>query len=488
MMAVKRKLAFGDATTTGLEGPDFFAARRHRFVVSAVLSGFVACCLVLIGPGGRSSAAEEPDPQIVAMVVELLADKDPQMRALGLQQVREGLEGEAATKMFAALLPKLSPEGQAALIDALASRTDKAARPAVLAMLESDDQRVQASALRSLGTLGEAGDVPRLVKALAAADGPKSAARASLVQLPGAEVSTAIASELKTAAAEARVELLAMLVERSASNAVDEILPLTAAAEARVRAAATAALMRLAGPQHVDAMVGLLLKTADAAEREAMEKAIMFACARQEDTEKRAEPLLAVFEKLPEADQRALQSALGRVGGQKVLAIVEEAIRDRDAALRDLGVRALCNWPDASVADRLLELAQKADEPDHRIRALRASMRVAVLADRRSDADRLALLRRAMTIATRDEDRALAIDRAKAVRTIESLRFAVAYLDDAKLAQQACATVVELAHHKGLREPNKPEFDAALDRVIAICRDAKLIDRAKRYKAGQTLG
>ena len=47
-------------------------------------------------------------------------------------------------------------------------------------------------------------------------------------------------------------------------------------------------------------------------------------------------------------------------------------------------------------------------------------------------------------------------------------------------------TVVELAHHRELREPNKAEFDKALDAVIRISKDADVVDRAKRYKKNQT--
>jgi len=69
---------------------------------------------------------------------------------------------------------------------------------------------------------------------------------------------------------------------------------------------------------------------------------------------------------------------------------------------------------------------------------------------------------------------------------MESLHFVLPYLDKAENAQEACATIVELAHRRELREPNKPEFDKALDAVIRLCKDPDLIDRAKRYRKGQT--
>ena len=213
----------------------------------------------------------------------------------------------------------------------------------------------------------------------------------------------------------------------------------------------------------------------------------MFACQKAEDPEKRAEPLLAVMAKAGDEERLALLGALGRVGGAAALRIVEEAIADQRPARRDAGNRALCNWPDASVSPRLAELAERAEEPAQRIRALRALMRVAVLADNRSDAQRLELLKKAFSMATRDEDRKLAIDRARAVRTVESLRFVVPFLDDPKFAQAACVTVVELAHHRGLRQPNEAEFAVALDAVIAISKDAEIVARAKLYKMGRTM-
>ena len=109
------------------------------------------------------------------------------MRAVGLQQVREQAKGPAATKRFAALLPKLPPDAQAGLLDALGDRGDKAARPALLDMLKSRDEPVRAAALRALGSLGEPDDVPLLAQSLAGRragkDGrpgePHPAARAS---------------------------------------------------------------------------------------------------------------------------------------------------------------------------------------------------------------------------------------------------------------------------------------------------------------------
>jgi hypothetical protein len=177
---------------------------------------------------------------------------------------------------------------------------------------------------------------------------------------------------------------------------------------------------------------------------------------------------------------------VGRVGGPAALRTVKAALADRDPKLHEAGLRALCNWPNASVASELIELARTGQSPGERTTALRALIRVAPLPDGRSDADKLELLKEALTLCTRDNERHLALQRAAAIRIPETLRFLVPYLDQPTYAQQACQAIVELAHHRDLREPNKAEFDQALDKVISVSDDATVIDRANRYKRGET--
>ena len=59
-------------------------------------------------------------------------------------------------------------------------------------------------------------------------------------------------------------------------------------------------------------------------------------------------------------------------------------------------------------------------------------------------------------------------------------------MDQPQFAQVACETVVELAHHKELRQPNKTEFNKALDKVILISKDPEVILRAKHYLKDET--
>ena len=78
------------------------------------------------------------------------------------------------------------------------------------------------------------------------------------------------------------------------------------------------------------------------------------------------------------------------------------------------------------------------------------------------------------------------LQRAGAIRTVETLRFLLPYVDQPEFAETACWSIVELAHHRELRDANKAEFQAALEKVKQVSKDPVTIDRANRYQKGQT--
>jgi HEAT repeat protein len=85
------------------------------------------------------SLAEEPNKELVGLIINLLSDPDKDVRGLGFDQVRSEAKGSAATERFSAQLPKLSHDAQAGLLSALADRGDPAARPGVRELLSASD-------------------------------------------------------------------------------------------------------------------------------------------------------------------------------------------------------------------------------------------------------------------------------------------------------------------------------------------------------------
>jgi hypothetical protein len=177
---------------------------------------------------------------------------------------------------------------------------------------------------------------------------------------------------------------------------------------------------------------------------------------------------------------------LGRVGGRKLINFVADIATGQDATRRRLGIDALSNWPDASVADKLLEIANKATDSGERKEAFQGYVKVAAARDNRNDKQRLERMKQAMKAAKTPEEQSLVINRTRTAYDVDSLRFVLPYVDQPPFAQIACETIVEIAHHREVRDPNKAEFDKALDKVITTAKDPVVIDRAQRYKRGET--
>ncbi|NCY02366.1 MAG: hypothetical protein EBX36_05520, partial [Planctomycetia bacterium] len=257
--------------------------------------------------------------------------------------------------------------------------------------------------------------------------------------------------------------------------------------DAKVRSAAMRALARCGGAEQIDGMIAGVLKAAAGGERDDAERAIVTICTQESTKERAAATFMEKYKAADDATQERLLPVLGRIGGTSALEIVDGLVAHADAAKRKLGLTTLTKWPDATVSQRLLDMLAKATDAGEREQLLGALIRIAPLPDNKlNDKEKLELLKKTMTLCERSEDRRKVLERANAIRTIETLRFVVPYLDDPDLAEPACKSVVELAHHRSLRDANKDEFTKALDKVLGTTKNEELVERAERYKQGQT--
>lgn len=446
------------------------------------------CIAFALVSAGQLHAQEEASVEMLDMLIELVKDPDKDMRSLALDQIREGVPGKAATERLAEQLPDLSAEAQVGLLSALGDRGDTAARDAVAELLGSNkDASVRLAAISALGPLGGADDIKTLVALLDAGTKEEQAtARESLIQLQGETVSAEIGEAVKTAKTPVRVTLMEVLATRRGLETIPVLLAEAIGDDPIARGAAMAALGQLGGPNEIPGMVQGVLKAAPGKEREAAEKCVMFVCQENDDKEKQAEPLIAAINDLEPADQIAMLPTLGRVGGREAAMTVREALGSSDPAMHAAAISALCNWPDSLVVPWLVSLAKTDAHPDHRLKALRALIRIAPLNDGRTDEQKLQTLYLAMSLCTRASERNLVLQRAAAIRTAGSLRFILPYTDYPPYAEQAYLSIVELAHHRELREAHKDEFFPALEKAKEKAADEVVRDRANRYLNNQT--
>jgi HEAT repeat protein len=416
-------------------------------------------------------------------IIELLQSDDADEREIAAGQI-ETVLGTGALRASEKTFARLPPPAKVLLLAALAHQGDKSAMPVAVTAAESDDEGVRLAGIRALGTLGDASVVASLIKWIKSGGDQAGAARNSLERLSASGVDEAVLEALDQADSALRGTLIEVLDARKAVIAVPVLIDHAEHDDGGVRSRAISALGNVAEPKDVSAMIKLLFNKPKGRERDATEKAIVLVCDRIEEEDRQADPILEELAQAGQEQRCLLLPLLGRVGGDKALEAIREAVKDEATEVQEAAVRGLCNWPDASVAEELLKLAEDSENAAHRNWALRAHVRVIALPSSRPPAKSLEMFKKAMELADRDENKRLIVSRVSTVRLVETLRWVLPYLDDEALAQQACRTVVELAHHRGLREPNQGEFDPALKKVIRISRDKGLIDRAKRYLEG----
>ena len=246
-----------------------------------------------------------------------------------------------------------------------------------------------------------------------------------------------------------------------------------------IRQKSFAAVTRLGGSGQVRDLLTAVQKLSGS-ERDRAEKQVVNMCRRLPDG---AKPIVAFYDSSPNSSKLELLPLLGRIGGESSLGTIRKGLKSSDTKMVDASIAAMSNWPDSSVSEDLKKVAESSKSTSQKIRVLRALARVGVLGG--EDDKRLSYLKFVMDNATRKDEKILALDRAKAVRTVESLKFVLPHIKHSELGPRARRTVVDLAHHRGLREDNRTAFEPALKQVIPLLEDARQVERAKKYLANE---
>ena len=444
----------------------------HRTLDAVCWLLFGLVCLV--GSPLRA-AEEEPEDDQLQLIIQFVGDADRETRAVGLQFIREDVPGEAATKRFAGLLPDLSPDGQVDLLDALGDRQDVAARPAVLEMLQSQEEAVRAAALGALGGLGEESDVPLLAgKAAAGSDLEKNAARRTLGRLRRGSVNAAIVSTMAEGKPEVRVVLLGVLAARNAKDSFPTVLASVEDPDPSVRLAAIEALRFLADENDTAAIVKIVKAANDEAERRKAELALLGVSNRGRQS--CAEAIIAGLADADVASRIALLHGLARAGGPKALGAAAGRLDDDDEAVRDEAVRMLSGWPDPAVAGHLMEIANSAESLRHQVLAIRGLVRLASpQEDKPAD---LEALGEAMSLAKRPQEKRLVLGVLGGVGAWESLALVTPALDDPALVEEAGLAAVMIAER--IEDGPKDELRPVMEKVGKLVTNQQTRERAQK--------
>ena len=414
----------------------------------------------------------------VSLIVAALADQNESKRTVAADCILS-LNKPNDVKRIAEAITGLPMEGKVAALYALRGGKDPSVRDAALKALGDSNERVRINALRALIAAGTGKDVARL--ATLAENDPntdvQSAARETLRLMRHPDTNAAIIGILSDAGTPSVCLLQAAFARRS-PEFVPVFLAAAKSSEASLRKLAFEALEVMADVEHTDTLVALLAKSNDGEEREAAGRAVWMTCEKIPDPKKRAEPLFRGYEKADTAGRAAILPSIARIGGEKALGIVHTAMESPEKGLRDAGYRALANWPDAAVADDLLAIAKTSKNDAYRIWSLRAYARVVSLPNAFPAEKAFGMLKSAMELATRTEDRKLIISRLAAVRTPDSLKLLLSYLDDDGLKSDAVNAVFLSA--KGLSQSHPDLAEPALRKIRELTEDQSILQQTRK--------
>ena len=208
---------------------------------------------------------------------------------------------------------------------------------------------------------------------------------------------------------------------------------------------------------------------------------------RIENEDQRADTLIKALDRIKHRPRDQLLSLIGRVGGKKLINFVAEIATGDDAARRKAGHRALSKWPDASVADKLLEITNKATDPAERSQAFQGYVKISATRDKRNDRQRLDRMKQAMRDGQRrPEEKSLVINRCRTAYDVETLRFVLPYLDQPQFAQWLVKRSSNWRTIARFAIRTRPSSTRLLDKVIQISKNSVVVERANRYKRGET--
>ena len=262
------------------------------------------------------------------------------------------------------------------------------------------------AAVTALAQLGDASHVKRLVELAATGGGAvQPAAQSALAKMTGADVEPALLTMAGGGEPARRAVIFRVLAARRAAGAAPLLLRAAAESDAQVRLAAFEALAAVADADSYGPLVALLVAAKTPADAQAGERAVLEAGSRLASEQQRLAPLLAALDQASDQAKPSLVRVLGGIGGAEALAAVRGQLASADAAVLDAAVRALAGWTDAAAAPDLLQLAQTAGSPAHRVLAMRGYLRLA--GEIKDAAARLKMLEAVRPIATNQQSKRL---------------------------------------------------------------------------------
>jgi HEAT repeat protein len=409
--------------------------------------------------------------QGIPLLVENLQSPDKAMFQIALSTARE-LSGERVVEALVAQLSKTRPERASLIIYAIGDRKEAVLPPAVLQAATTGDTQVRLAAIELVGRLGDAAVVSTLLDVAAGDDEELAqAAKSALAGLPGEGVDARLAERLSSAAGKSQALVIELIGARRI-EATPQLVVALRSDDQSIRRAALVALGETISPKDLSVLVREVVRARD--DRQQAEEALRAASIRMPDRERAAAELAAAMSRSPTAAKVSLLRVLGAVGGEKALRTIAAAAKTGEVPLQDAATRELGQWMTADAAPHLLEIASA----DHKfkVRALRGYLRIARQLNM-TDAQRLAMCRKALAVAERADERQLALEAMKRCESAEAVELASSLLSDEQLRDRAVEAAIFIGEK--IKDKDPAAAKSAGEKALQAAPQGEFAERAR---------
>jgi HEAT repeat protein len=432
----------------------------------------VAAALGMLRSEKESSAAKR--------LQEYLASSDEAKFEAAIQVARDW-SNKSITMTLVAALNGANESRLPVLIDALRIRKDPSVVPQVAAVMQKASPPVKIVALRCIGQIGDRASIPRLVAA--ATDENKDVADAaieSISQLPGENIDQALIDQLAKSDSAKQRAIIVTLGRRSSTAAAPVLLGTLNSKDEAVRIAALEALSQSVGEKDFAKLLDRIPAAKSEAEKKAAIAAAEAACRRMPNTKLVA---ALVADRVaswpeptwPEADRPVLIRMLGAIGGPAALDVIAKAAAQGTPQLQDAATKVLGEWITPDAAPYLYQIASTSDHK-YKTRALRGYLRIARQLNL-TDRERISMCRQALEIATRPDERELALEILRRCPSAESVELASSLIDDKELKQHAVETAVFIAEK--IKDKDPAAAKSAAEKALQANPQGEVADRAR---------
>ena len=444
---------------------------KANYTICSSLAFLLLCSFAVCLGGVEGDSAAD-------IVLDILRSDDQEMQAAAIAMVKE-MPGTPVTEALTKELPNLSAKSQVQLLSALGDRGDVAARPAVVAAVKSEDQSVRIAALRALGQLGDDSTVELLAQAAAGAKGAEQkAARDSLYRLRGPNVDKVILAAIPKSEAKTKVELITSVGQRNITAGVAPLLETAKDSDRKVRTGSLRTLKVIAGPEHLPALVELLIKAKSSSDRTEAQKTIAAVAHRIAEKNRQAASVLAVLSSVKETVARcSLLNVLGRIGDNSALPELTAALKDENVDIQTAAIRALAEWPTPEPVVELLKVAESSVNKVHRILALRGFVRLLGLPSDRPAGETIEMYKKAMSLSPDTGEKKRVLSGLSNTKSLAALQMAAGYLDDENLSVEAGAAVFNIAG--GIYADYPEQATDMLNQIIKTTKSDSLRQQAQ---------